>query len=38
MIITLNDDDLMQMLESEKSGLDPEDLIRQKIEDFRLGM
>src|SRR5262249_128502 len=38
LIITLNDDDLVQMLESEKSGVDPEDLIRQKIEDFRLGM
>lgn len=38
MIITLNDDDLLQMLESKKSGIDPEDLIRQKIEDFRLGM
>jgi hypothetical protein len=38
MIITLNDDDLMQMLESKESGSGPEDLVRQKIEDFRLGM
>jgi hypothetical protein len=38
MIITLNDDDLRQMLENKKSGLDPEDVVRQKIEDFRLGM
>ena len=38
MIITLNDDDLRQMLESKKNGLDPEDLVRQKIEDFRIGM
>jgi hypothetical protein len=38
MIITLNDGDLLQMLESKKIGADPEDLVRQKIEDFRLGM
>ena len=38
MIITLNDDDLLQMLENKKSGADPEDLVRQKIEHFRLGM
>ncbi len=38
MIIILNDNDLLQMLESKKSGTDPEDLVRQKIEDFRLGM
>lgn len=38
MIITLDDNDLLQMLESKKSGTDPEDLVRQKIEDFRLGM
>jgi len=38
MIITLNDDDLLQMLESKKGGTDPEDLVRQKVEDFRLGM
>jgi hypothetical protein len=38
MIITLNDDDLLHMLENTKSGADPEDLVRQKIEDFRLGM
>lgn len=38
MIITLNDSDVLQMLESKKMGADPEDLVRQKIEDFRLGM
>ena len=38
MIITLNDDDLLQMLENKKSGTDLEDLVCQKIEDFRLGM
>lgn len=38
MIITVTDDDLRQMLESKKSGLKPEDLIQQKIEDFRIGM
>jgi hypothetical protein len=38
MIITLNDDDLLQMLETKKSGSGPEDLVRQKIEDFRLGI
>jgi hypothetical protein len=38
MITTLNDDDLLQMLENKKSGADPEDLVCQKIEDFRLGM
>jgi hypothetical protein len=38
MIISLNDDDLLQMLESKKSGTSPEDVVRQKIEDFRLGM
>jgi hypothetical protein len=38
MIITLNEDDLLQMLENKKGGADPEDLVRQKIEDLRLGM
>jgi hypothetical protein len=38
MIITLNDDDMIQMLATKKNGDEPESLIRQKIEDFRLGM
>ncbi|WP_020522428.1 hypothetical protein [Catelliglobosispora koreensis] len=38
MIIILTDDDLLQMVETKKSGDDPGILIRQKIEDFRLGM
>lgn len=38
MIIALNDDDMIQMLETKKGGDDPESLIRQKLEDLRLGM
>lgn len=38
MIVLLNDDDLVQMLETKASGDDPGILVRQKIEDFRLGM
>lgn len=33
-----DDDDLLQMLENKKSRADPEDPVRQKIEDFRLVM
>jgi hypothetical protein len=38
MIVTLNDVDISQMLETKKGGDDPSVLVRQKIEDFRLGM
>lgn len=37
LIIILNDDDLRQMISLRTSDADPADLIRQKIEDFRLG-
>ena len=37
MIIVLNDDDLHQMLILSSDGDDPGTVIRQKIEDFRLG-
>jgi hypothetical protein len=36
MIIVLNDEDLRQMTANQLSGGDPGELIRQKIEDFRL--
>jgi len=38
MILFLNDDDLIQMLTLKKEGGSPEDVIQQKIADFRLGM
>ncbi|TQS43147.1 hypothetical protein [Cryptosporangium phraense] len=38
MILVFNDDDLMQMLENRKHGQDPAMVIRQKLEDFRLGV
>ncbi|MFB7324613.1 hypothetical protein [Streptomyces sp. NPDC056190] len=38
MIIVLKDDDLLQMLTDKAFGNDPVELIRQKIEDFRLGI
>ena len=37
LILTLNDDDLRQMLAMKQASGDPADLVRQKIEDFRLG-
>jgi hypothetical protein len=37
MIILLNDDDMRQMLSLHAADTDPAELIRQKIEDFRLG-
>jgi hypothetical protein len=37
LIIVLNDDDLKQMFTVHMSGQDPTDVVRQKIEDFRLG-
>lgn len=38
LILFLNDDDLIQMLTSKKNAQEPEEVIRQKIADFRLGM
>lgn len=37
LILVLNDDDLRQMLSLKASGGRPEDIVRQQIEDFRLG-
>jgi hypothetical protein len=37
LIVVLNDEDLHQMLTMRESDLEPAELIRQKIEDFRLG-
>lgn len=37
-IITLNDNDMIKMLETNKSGDEPESPVRQNIEDLRLGM
>jgi hypothetical protein len=37
MVLILNDDDLRQMFKLQASGQDPSEVIRQKIEDFRLG-
>ena len=38
LIIGVNDDDVRQMVESKIAGKDPAELVRQKIEDFRLGI
>lgn len=38
LIIALDDDDVRQMVESKIAGKDPAELVRQKIEDFRLGI
>lgn len=38
LIVVLEDDDLVQMLTTKDRGGDPEELIQQKIEDFRLGI
>jgi len=38
MIISLDDDDVRQMITTKLAGEDPAEMIRQKIEDFRLGM
>ena len=38
LIIGINDDDVRQMVESKIAGKDPAELVRQKIEDFRLGI
>jgi hypothetical protein len=37
LIIGINDDDVRQMVENKLAGKDPAELVRQKIEDFRLG-
>jgi hypothetical protein len=37
LIIVLNDADLLQMLAMRERGEEPAELIRQKVEDFRLG-
>jgi hypothetical protein len=37
MIVVLNDDDMRQMVSLRVGDIDPAELIRQKIEDFRLG-
>lgn len=36
LIVGLDDDDFRQMLETKRAGGDPSDLVRQRIEDFRL--
>ncbi|MCB0906160.1 MAG: hypothetical protein KDB63_03460 [Nocardioidaceae bacterium] len=38
LIVSLNDEDVLQLLEAKRSDTEPEALIRQKIEDFRLGI
>ncbi|MFF4792951.1 hypothetical protein ACFY2M_24975 [Streptomyces sp. NPDC001276] len=38
MIVTLSDNDIQQMLADKNLGNDPSELVRQKIEDFRLGI
>ncbi|MGO4755768.1 hypothetical protein AB4212_45455, partial [Streptomyces sp. 2MCAF27] len=38
MIVTLTDADIAQMLTAKSFGNDPSEVIRQKIEDFRLGV
>jgi hypothetical protein len=37
MVVVLNDADLRQMFGFSAAGQDPSEVIRQKIEDFRLG-
>jgi hypothetical protein len=36
--VGLSDDDVVQMVRTKVSGGDPAELVRQKIEDFRLGI
>jgi hypothetical protein len=38
LIVTLTDNDVLQMLTDDSVGNDPGELVRQKIEDFRLGI
>jgi hypothetical protein len=38
LIVGINDEDVRQMVETRLAGNDPAELIRQKIEDFRLGI
>jgi hypothetical protein len=38
LIVGLDDDDVFQMVRTKLAGGDPAELVRQKIEDFRLGI
>jgi hypothetical protein len=38
LIVGLSDEDVVQMVKTRMSGGDPAELVRQKIEDFRLGI
>ena len=38
LIVSIHDDDVRQMVETKLAGDDPAELVRQKIEDFRLGI
>ncbi len=38
LIVGLSDDDVIQMVRTRMAGNDPAELVRQKIEDFRLGI
>lgn len=38
LIVTIHDDDVRQMVDTKLAGDDPAELVRQKIEDFRLGI
>ena len=38
LIVTIQDEDVHQMVETKLAGNDPAELVRQKIEDFRLGI
>ena len=38
LIVGLSDEDVVQMVRTKMSGGDPAELVRQKIEDFRLGI
>lgn len=38
LVVGIHDDDIRQMIETKMAGNDPAELIRQKIEDFRLGI
>jgi hypothetical protein len=38
MILTLTDDDLHQMIASRNTGSPPEEVVRQKLQDFRLSI
>ncbi len=38
LIVGLSDEDVVQMVRTKTAGGDPAELVRQKIEDFRLGI